>query len=278
MTGNPLAAVRKWLINIITALFSLTCLYPILWMVNSSLKSQKEFSVDIISLPAAPAFENYAAAIRTGRMLEFFGNSVFSTVISVLFIVILGFITGYFLSRYDFTGRKILYIIFLSGMLIPVHGLLVPIFIQFKKLGLLNQRFTLLLPYTAFGLPLAIFLFESFIKSIPEEMEEAACMDGLNVSQILFRIILPMTRPIMATVIIMSVLHWWNEFPFALVLLSSDKLKTLPIGLANFSGAFSTNYTQMMAALVIATAPVIIVYLLFYKQIITGMTAGAVKG
>ena len=265
-------------VNTFAAALAFISLFPMVWMVNTSLKTQQEFVIDTVALPDTLAFENYRAAIETGRMLTFFGNSVITTILSVSFIVIIGFVTGYLLARYRFPGRKVLFTLFLSGMLIPVHGLLVPIFIQFRNLGLLNRRFTLLFPYVAFGLPLAIFLFESFVRSIPVEMEEASCIDGLNLTQVMFRIILPMTVPIMATVIVMSFLHWWNEFPFALVLLSDDGLKTLPIGLANFKGAYSTNYTQLMAALVIAATPVIVVYLFFYRHIMTGMIAGAVKG
>ncbi|MCG8480213.1 MAG: carbohydrate ABC transporter permease [Spirochaetales bacterium] len=266
------------LINTVAAALAFISIFPMVWMVSTSLKTQQEFVIDTVSLPDTLAFENYRAAIETGRILTFFGNSVVTTILSVSLIVIIGFVTGYLLARYRFPGRKVLFTLFLSGMLIPVHGLLVPIFIQFRNLGLLNRRFTLLFPYVAFGLPLAIFLFESFVRSIPVEMEEAACIDGLNLTQVMFRIILPMTVPIMATVIVMSFLHWWNEFPFALVLLSDDSLKTLPIGLANFKGAYSTNYTQLMAALVIAATPVIVVYLFFYRHIMTGMIAGAVKG
>jgi len=266
------------IVNVFMMIFSLTCVFPIIWMFYSSLKTQKEFSLNIISLPQNPNLNNFVEAIRIGKMQNYFLNSVFTTIVSVSIIVILGFITGYFLSRFTFKGRNILYILFLSGMLIPVHGLLIPLFIQFKTLHLLDQRLTLILPYVALGLPLAIFLFESFIKSIPVELEEAAFIDGCTLQKMLFSILLPMCRPVLSTIIIMSFLHWWNEFPFALVLIKSDKYKTLPLGLANFSGAYSTNYTQLLAGLVIATLPVIIVYFIFRKRIIQGMTAGAVKG
>lgn len=166
---------------------------------------------------------------------------------------------------------------FLSGMLIPIHGLLVPIFVEFKSLGLLDERFTLILPYVTFELPIAIFLLESFIKNLPVEIEEAAYIDGCSTTKMLFRIVLPMCKPVMAAVVILSFLNVWNEFPFALVLINTPALRTLPIGLANFASAHTSNYPQMMAAMVISVIPILALYLGFYRRIISGMTAGAVK-
>ncbi|EMS70821.1 carbohydrate ABC transporter permease [Ruminiclostridium cellobioparum] len=265
-------------INLFMVIFSITCLFPLIWMFYSSLKTQKEFSLDIISLPGILHFDNYIEAIKVGKMHMFFGNSLFNSVFSVVLIIIIGFVIAYFLSRYNFKMRNLIYVLFLFGMLVPVHSLLIPLFIQFKVLWLLDKRFTLILPYVAFGLPMAIFLFESFIKSVPVEIEEAAYLDGSNTSTIIFKIVLPVCRPVLSTILILSFLNSWNEFPFALILLRKQSLKTIPIGLSNFNGAYSVNYPQLMAAMVIAVLPVIIIYLLASKRIIEGMTAGSVKG
>ncbi|WP_027628521.1 carbohydrate ABC transporter permease [Ruminiclostridium cellobioparum] len=265
-------------INLFMVIFSITCLFPLIWMFYSSLKTQKEFSLDIISLPGILHFDNYMEAIKVGKMHMFFGNSLFNSVFSVVLIIIIGFVIAYFLSRYNFKMRNLIYVLFLFGMLVPVHSLLIPLFIQFKVLWLLDKRFTLILPYVAFGLPMAIFLFESFIKSVPVEIEEAAYLDGSNTSTIIFKIVLPVCRPVLSTILILSFLNSWNEFPFALILLRKQSLKTIPIGLSNFNGAYSVNYPQLMAAMVIAVLPVIIIYLLASKRIIEGMTAGSVKG
>lgn len=266
------------LVNTGMMLFSLTCIFPIVWIIYNSFKSGEEFAHSIIELPRAINFDNYVQAFETGHMQLYFWNSLFNTLVSVTIIVILGYIAGYFLARCQFTGRKLIYGIFMLGMLIPTHSLLVPIFIQFNKLNLLDNRLTLLAPYIAFGLPLAIFLLESFIRTVPYEVEEAARIDGASLNRILIQIVFPMCKPVLSTVIIMSFLQRWNEFPFALVLIKSEKYKTLPIGLANFSGAYTTDYTQLMAGLMIATLPVLMIYFIFRKQIVQGMTAGAVKG
>lgn len=274
---NVLRFVGKYSTNIFLFLFSLSAVSPIVWLIYSSLKTQQSFLLDIISLPTTFHFDNYVKAISIGHMDTYFFNSVYVSVISVILIIFIAFLTAYVLARFKFRGRTLIYIMFLSGMLIPIHGLLVPIFVEFKSLGLLDERFTLILPYVTFELPIAIFLLESFIKNLPVEIEEAAYIDGCSTTKMLFRIVLPMCKPVMAAVVILSFLNVWNEFPFALVLINTPALRTLPIGLANFASAHTSNYPQMMAAMVISVIPILALYLGFYRRIISGMTAGAVK-
>ncbi len=278
MNKKFLDSVLHPMMNLVVAIFSISCVFPIVWLVYSSLKTQAEFSVNIISLPSHPQFANYLYVIQKYKIMGYFWNSLFSTVLSVAFIILLGVVIGYVLARFSFRGRNLLYVFFISGMLIPVQSFLIPLFIQFKSFHMLDNRFTLIPPYVAFGLPVAIFLFESYIKTIPVEMDEAACIDGCSVGRTMTRVIFPLCRPVLATVIILSFLASWNEFSFAMVLTKSEALKTLPVGLANFAGVYKVDYTKLMAALVISILPVIITYLLFYKKIIEGMTAGAVKG
>lgn len=268
----------RTIINIALWLLSITCIFPIVWMIYSSLKSQKEFAIDIISLPQKPAFSNYVQAITEGNLGTYFMNSVYYTVISVLIAVILSFVIGYILSRFKFRGRTFIYYFFLAGMLIPIYALLIPIFLEFKAFGLLNKRITLILPYIAFALPVGVFLVESYVKAIPWEMEEAACIDGCRFGQTMSRIILPMCQPVLSTTAILSFLNTWNEFPLALVLIRSNRLKTMPLGVTNFVGTYTVNYPLMFAALSISALPVIIVYLLFYSKVMNGMVSGAVKG
>ncbi|GHV42538.1 ABC transporter permease [Spirochaetia bacterium] len=281
---NPLTiqktkdAVSSVICNVLVAALSITCIFPVVWLLYSSLKTERNFANDILGLPTEFRFANYPQAFTEGRIGSYLVNSLYVTVITVIVSIVLGFVLGYCLSRYKFPGRTFLYYLFLSGMLVPIYALLVPIFIEFKSLGLLNKRITLILPYIAFALPVSIFLIESYVKGIPIELEEAAFVDGANHVYTMFRIIMPVCIPVLATCAILAFLNTWNEFPLALVLISSTRLKTLPIGLTNFVGAYSTHYTLMMAALVIATLPVIIIYLMFYNNIMKGMVAGAVKG
>lgn len=266
------------LANVFVSVFSLTCIFPIIWMIYSSLKTDREFSLNILSLPEKPQFGNFTRAIEEGRIGVYFMNSMFNTLFTLFFVLIIVFVTGYCLSRYRFPGRTLIYYLFLSGMLIPIYALLIPIFIEFKSLGLLNKKFTLLLPYIAFALPTSIFLVESSVASVPIEIEEAACIDGSSFIKTMFIIVMPVCKPVLSTCAILTFLGTWNEFPMALVLIRSNSLKTMPIGLTNFIGAYTVNYPLMLAALVVSTLPVVLMYLLFYNQIMKGMTAGAVKG
>ena len=268
----------KKAVKAVETVFSVTCIFPIIWMIYSSLKTDQEFSLDILSLPKKLIFDNYARAIEEGNIGSYFMNSMFNTLITVAVVIVIAFVTGYCLSRFKFRGRTFVYYMFLSGMLIPIYALLIPIFVEFKSLGLLNKRYTLILPYIAFALPVAVFLVESSVASVPIEIEEAACIDGSSFLHTMFAIVMPMCRPVLSTSAILTFLNTWNEFPLALVLIRSNSLKTMPIGLTNFVGSYTVNYPLMLAALVVSTLPVVIMYLLFYNQIMKGMTAGAVKG
>lgn len=267
-------------LNGILILFSASCIFPLVWMFYSSLKQKREFNADIIGLPSNPTLSNYVSILTNVdyHIAESMRNSVVTTVFSLFFIVLFGFIVGYILARIKFKGNRILYLIFLMGMLIPVHSLLVPIYVVFSNAGLNNKWFTLIIPYVAFGLPIAIFLVEGFIKAIPIELEEAAAIDGSSFSRTLFSIILPVAKPILVTVAIIQTFSCWNEFSFALVLIRDIGLQTVPLAMTNFKGQFASDYPKIMAAMLTTMAPIVIMYFAFSKQIIKGMVAGAVKG
>lgn len=268
-------------LNVLLWIFSLVCIFPLVWMLYSSFKTKREFNASIISLPDAPSLVNYVKifANKDANLLGAMGNSARTTLLSVLLIVIFSFVVGYILARVSFPLNRPLYIMFLMGMLIPIHSLLVPIYIIFNRSGMANQWYTLLFPYVAFNLPVSLFLVEGYVKGIPIELEEAAAIDGSSFSKTMFSIILPICRPILTTVAIINVFSCWNEFSFALVLISNNKaISTVPLALKNFTGQFSSDYPKMMAAMLITMAPVVILYFIFSKQIIKGMVAGAVKG
>jgi raffinose/stachyose/melibiose transport system permease protein len=264
--------------NLLMLLFSLSCIYPIIWIMYSSLKTKDEFMLNTISLPTHFQFMNYYKAFVEGKMYIYFISSSLNSLATIFFVILLSFCVAYLFARHSFRGKNAIYTLFIVGMLIPVYGLLVPMFLQFKLLGLYDKFFTLLLPYIAIRLPLSIFLLESFLKTVPMELDEAAYMDGASTFYTMTRIIFPVCRPAISTVLILAFLDTWNEFPFSLVLVTKDYLRTLPVGLTNFYGQYTTDYTTLMAAMVISVIPVMVVYLIFNNSIIQGMTAGAVKG
>lgn len=267
-------------INTILIAFSLTCIFPLIWMFYSSLKEKRVFNADVIGLPKEPSFSNYLKILanKDFNLLGSMWNSLRTTVISVILIVLIAFIVGYILSRVEFSLNKPLYVMFLMGMLIPIHSLMVPIYIIFSKTGLSNHWYTLLFPYVAFALPMSIFLVQGYVKGIPVELEEAAAIDGSSFSRTMFGIILPVCKPILVTVAIINVFSCWNEFSFALILIKDQALYTVPLGLKQFTGQFNSDYPKMMAAMLLTMSPVVVFYFAFSKQIIKGMVAGAVKG
>ena len=280
-TGEKVkTGILGFFLNFLMLLFSISCIFPLVWMFYSSLKTKRVFNADIMGLPKEPTFSNYQKIMTNAgyHIGQSMWASVRTNVISIFFIALFGFIVGYILSRIKFKGNRLLYVMFLMGMLIPVHSLLVPIYVVFNKTGLGNQWFTLIIPYVAFGMPIAVFLVEGFIKAIPVELEEAAAIDGSSFTRTLFSIILPVAKPILVTIAIIQTFSCWNEFSFALVLIKDVKLQTVPLAMTMFKGQFASDYPKIMSAMLTTMAPVVVLYFAFSKQIIKGMVAGAVKG
>lgn len=267
-------------LNLILWIFSITCIFPLLWMFYSSLKEKRAFNADIIGLPTEPTLLNYVRILtnKDYHLGESIWNSVRTTGISIFFIVLFAFIVGYILARIKFKGNRALYVMFLMGMLIPIHSLLVPIYVVFKNCGLSNHWYTLILPYVSFNLSLGIFLVEGYVKGIPSALEEAAAIDGSSFSRTLWSIIMPICKPILITIAIIQIFACWNEFSFALVLIKDQALQTVPLALTQFKGQFASDYPKQMAAMLLTMAPIVVLYFVFSKQIIKGMVAGAVKG
>lgn len=272
--------ILAFFMNFVLIIFSISCIFPLVWMFYSSLKEKRTFNADIIGLPKSPTIINYVKVLtnKDYHIFESVINSFRTTIISVAFIILFGFIVGYILSRIKFPGNRLLYIIFLMGMLIPIHSLLVPIYVVFTKTYMANKWFTLVIPYVAFGLPIAIFLVEGYVKAIPISLEEAAAIDGSGFSRTLFSIIMPICKPILTTIGIIQTFGCWNEFSFALVLLKDQRLQTVPLAMTQFTGQFGSDYPKIMTAMLVTMAPIVIFYFGFSKQIIKGMVAGAVKG
>ena len=268
------------IMNLVLWIFSLSCIFPIVWMIYSSLKEKRAFNADIIGLPKSPTLVNYIRILSNPdyHLAQSMWNSLRTTVLSIILIIAFSFIVGYILARVRFKLNRVLYIMFLMGMLIPIHSLLVPIYVVFRRCGISNHWFTLLLPYVSFGLPMGIFLVEGFVKTVPVDLEEAAAIDGSSFSHTLWNIIFPICRPILVTVAIIQVFSCWNEFSFALVLIKDVGLQTVPLALTQFKGQFASDYPKQMAAMLITMAPIVVLYFAFSKQIINGMVAGAVKG
>ena len=270
--------IFKILTNALICFFSLTCIFPIVWMFISALKTNSEFMSSSLSLPANPNFGNFLKALQAGGFLRSFANSAILAGINVVLTVICSFVVAYFLSRYKFFLRNFIYLLFVAGMVIPTLSLMIPVFVEFKILNLLNKPYTLIMPYLAFAMPFSVIVVENDIASIPREMDEAAYMEGCTTFQLLRKIIFPMCSPILAIVVITSFINAWNEFPFSLVLVNDESLRTISLAIRMFNSEHTINYPLYIGALLISILPILIIYSFFSKKVMEGMTMGAVKG
>lgn len=249
--------------------------YPLIWMIYSSLKTDREIFLFPWSLPGKMRLDNWMQAWEMGNLGRYFINSIFITSVSVLLVALLSSMAGYAFARLTFKGRDFLFYTFLLGLILPVQVLVIPLFTFFDKIGILNTYFALILPYIAWGLPLSIYIFKSFFLTLPEDIADAAKIDGCSLFGLYWRIMLPLIRPALVTIAILQSIGIWNEFLLALLFIYDDELKTIPVGLLAFYGYHNVNYKLVFSALSITIIPVLIVYFIFEKQIVSGLTTGA---
>ncbi len=250
---------------------------PFIFVILTSFKSVKEFIADLWALPTSLEPTNYLDAFE-GGIGRFFVNSLIVSILSVVLTLVLASLASFPLAKMRFRLNRPLFLLFIAGAMIPVHVTLIPIYTLTNRLGLYDTLFALLGPYIAFHLPLAILIITEFMGQLPPELEEAARIDGAGPFEIFRRIILPLSVPALSTVAIYTFIFVWNEFVFALVLLSSRSNMTLPLGLMQFSGEYSVNVPGIMAAVTLASLPIIMFYLLMQERVVAGMVAGAIKG
>ncbi|MFW6237820.1 MAG: carbohydrate ABC transporter permease [Halanaerobiales bacterium] len=251
--------------------------YPFVFMLQSSFKERIEFFTNSVwALPENIIFTNYINALESG-FATYFLNSLLICLSSVVLILITGSLASYAIARLDLKYNSLFYIVFLAGMMIPVHVTLIPIYKLTISLGMYDRLYGVVGPYVAFSLPITVFILTSFMRDIPHELEEAAIIDGAGKFQIFTRIIIPVSKPALSTVAIYNLIILWNEFVYALVILSSPEKWNLTVGLWNFKGQYGNNIPMIMAGLVLSILPIIILYVFFQKRVIRGMMAGALK-
>lgn len=252
-------------------------IYPLLWMVISSMKSYNEIYNDVWGLPAKWLVQNYQTAWSKG-ISAYFVNSVIVTGTTVVSVVIIASMAAYALSRYRTRFIDLALVFIMAGMMINPQVALIPLHGILTDLNLLNTRFALILPYIAFRLPLSVLLLRAYFLSIPREIQESAVMDGCSELGIYLKIYLPMSKPILLTTVVLTSFYAWNEFLFATIFIDSDALKTIPSGLMNFRDALRTDWGVLLAGMVIATLPMIILLILLQKHLVRGLSEGSVKG
>lgn len=275
MKRDPIL-IGLWITLIIVALIWVA---PFVFIVFTSLKTPAAVtSTGAFVPPTDLAFENYSAAWSRGNFASSFFNSAIITVIKVPLGLLLSAMAAYALAKIKLKVTKALLLLVVFGTMIPFQVMLAPLFTLVNSFGLIDTYPGVILPYIAFGVPYQVFILHGFFKGIPKELSEAALIDGANHFTIFTRIFLPVCLPVLAALLILDFVSTWNEFAMALVLLQDQHMWTLPLGLMSFQGQFSSNYGQLNAAIVMTVLPATIVYLIFQRYFVSGLTSGAVKG
>jgi len=273
-------AGRKTLIlvmEIVLALYALLIFYPLVNMLFSSFKTTRDILRFPFALPTKLDFTNYATVWIDKGFGRYFLNSLWITAVAMVFVLLFGSMAAYGVSRYRYRLSTLVYMLFLSGIMLPLKAAIIPLFILMKSAHLVNNPLSVILIFIAMGLPSTVFILAGFMKSVPIDLEYAARIDGCSDWGIYRRIVMPVVAPAVSLVTIYNAVPIWNDFFFPLVFLQNDRWKTLPVGLTSFFGQHSTDWNLLFTGLSIAVLPILLLYLFMAKYFIRGMTAGAVK-
>lgn len=260
-------------------LYTAVALFPVWVILINSVKSRRAIFGAPLAIPTPETWDlvGYATVLENGDFLGYFQNSLVVTVASLFFVLLFGAMAGFALSEYRFRGNTLMGLYLALGIMIPIRLGTVAILEGMVAAGLVNTLTALILVYTAQGLPLAVFILSEFMRGVSDDLKNAGRMDGLSEYAIFFRLVLPLVRPAMATVAVFTMIPIWNDLWFPLILAPSEETKTITLGSQVFIGQFVTNWNAVLAALSLAILPVLVLYLIFSRQLIRGITAGAVK-
>ncbi len=258
-------------------LFAFIAFYPIVVMWITALRPANQVMQNPFGLPTGIFLDNIVNAWVKGRFGNYFINSVIITVPTVVGVVILSAFAGYGIARFRFRGRMLIFYTMLLGLTIPFQSVMIPLYYQLLAMGLLGSYLAVILPSIAFGLPFGIFLMQSFFEDLPNELTEAARVDGCSEFRIFRSVMLPLARPAISTLIVFQFMRTWNEFLMPLLYLQDEARRPIPLGLMFFQGAYTRDIGLIAAGVSLSTIPVIIIYLIFQRQFVKGLTAGAVK-
>ncbi len=259
--------------------YTAIALFPVFVIVVNSFKSRRAIFAHPLALPTRETFDliGFRTVLEQGDFLRYFQNSMIVTVVSLTLILLFGAMAAFALSEYRFRGNLLMGLYLALGIMIPIRLGTVAILQIMVATGLVNTLTSLILVYTAQGLPLAVFILAEFMRGVSADLKNAGRIDGLSEYRIFFRLVLPLVRPALATVAVFSMIPIWNDLWFPLILAPSEATKTLTLGSQIFIGQYVTNWNAVLASLSLAILPVLMLYLIFSRQLIRGITAGAVK-
>jgi raffinose/stachyose/melibiose transport system permease protein len=252
-------------------------MFPLLWLITFSFKSNAEiFGNNILGLPKVWLWANYKRILNDSNILRYFLNSLFVTAITIVGTGILATMEAFAIIRLKWKLSNVVYLLFLLGMMVPLHAVLLPLFITLHPV--LNTYLALIIPYIGFSMPVSILVLCGAFKNIPRDLEEVAVVDGASIYRIFITILLPLIKPALATVSILTYLTSWNELMFAITFINREAYKTLTFGIMSMTGRYVTNWGPIGAGLLVATIPTLLIYIIMSEQIQASLVAGAIKG
>jgi N-acetylglucosamine transport system permease protein len=255
------------------------CLYPVFWNLISSFKTSAEYLSNPYALPSALRFDNYAAALEKANMSAYFGNSIFVVALSTVLLLLFAVPCAYALARWRFPASRAVLVVYMACIFLQPTYIMIPLFLELQWLGSLNSLPMISLVYAVMQFPFAIFTLHGFLSALPSEFEEAARIDGASNPYILTRVVVPLAKPGIVTITMLAAMGFWNEYPLALVLLTDENVRTLPIGLANLYEVqrFATNWGALFAGLTMVLVPTVVLYLVGQRYLLQGIAAGGIK-
>ena len=275
---TPVEAAYRAIGVVIMVLIAVISLFPFIWALISSFKPNQQILSSAFSMPTSLDFAGYAVAIKIANIPNRFMNSVIISTVSTGVSVILYAMSSYAFARFNFKGKGALFGLLICSLLIPTNAMIQPVFATIRFAGLYDTRTALVLVYIAFRMPMCLFILRSYFLGLPREIEEAAYVEGAGFFRTFTAIVLPMSKPALASAAVLSFIDSWNELLYAMMLTSREAIRTLPLAMKHFVSQFSFNYTAMFAAMVMCMLPTVVMYILLQEQIMESMVAGSLKG
>ena len=268
----------RGLLYVIAVVVLLVIVVPLSFSIIGGFRSNAQLAADPVALPNPWIFTNYQTALTDPDFYQWVRNSVLIALITTALVLPAASLAAFVIARYRFTGREIIFALFTLGLLFPVAVAILPLFITLRQTGLLNSPLGIALPQAAFGLPLSIVILRPFFRSIPRDLEDAAAIDGCGPLRFYWSVMLPLSRPVLSTVAVLTVVGSWNAFLLPLLVLIQPEQWSLPLGINNISAQYVTDTAMILAYTTLAMIPALVFYFIAQRQIVSGLTAGGVKG
>jgi len=269
---------NRGLLYLALIVFAVVSFFPVVWMFITSIKTSYEiYSFPVVYIPSKVTLRNYISVFLENPFGKFFLNSCIVAGTSTIICLVLSVLTAYGLSRFNLKVSLLILVFFLGCFTIPYISNIIPLFIIYRRFGLLNSYVSLILPYAAYNLPFGVWFCTAYFRDIPKSIEDAAKIDGCSRFGMLWYILLPLAKPVISTVSIITFVWCWNEFLYALIMISKNEVRTIPAGITLYPGEYEFPWNTISAATIIAIIPIILFILIFQKKIISGLTSGAVK-